>query len=309
MTMAAENDSLELLSARALHWLADNLDFLDPSLSSPLPATPRLKAMLQLGQLCHYWARMKPEDENIRPVAALARKIWQWPGVTEQLALAPLRYARPLALIYGALPPAGTASERHKAVLAGLAADGYLTPAGKSPYLRLETRHFADLAGASHGIESYAELYQSSPLAGRTAALPMSYSDACKIAHIIFYLCDFGFREPDLSREDKVTAYRISCELTDHYVEQNEWDYVAKYLLAQFCFGGDPARSPHGAAGIQCLVRAQGAGGEIPASSAAQQVRGSAAPIEFFRKAYQVTLVTALTSLIISSAPVREMAA
>jgi hypothetical protein len=304
----AVNNGLELLAERSLHWLGDNLDFLDPALSPELPPVPRLKAMLQLGQLCHYWNRLKPDDENIRPIAALARKIWEWPGLPERFPPA-ARYARPLALIYAALPPPGTTGGQHKATLAQLASDGYLTPAGKSPYLRLETRHFADLAGATHGIESYTALYGSSLLAGRTAALPMAYADACKIAHIIFYLHDFGFREPGLSRDNNATAYRISRDLTDHYTKHDEWDYVAKFLLAQFCFGGDPARTADGAAGIQCLARAQGPGGEIPAASAAQQLGNGATRIERFRKAYQITVVTALTSLIISTAPVREKVA
>jgi hypothetical protein len=150
-------------------------------------------------------------------------------------------------------------------VLAGLAADGYLRPAAGSPYLRLEIAYYAEMAGAERGIEPYRDLYAASLLAGRTAALPVTDAQACTIAHTIFYLSDYGLRSPGLDLADAERARRIAEELTGHYLEHDEWDNVAKFVLAQCCLGLDPARTPSGAAAIRLLASVRSRQGRFPA--------------------------------------------
>jgi hypothetical protein len=291
---------LDRLSAGALHWIRRNLEFLDPSgAGAGLPTTPRVKAILQLAQLCHCWSRVRPGDEGLGEVTAILQRICGQPEFPRHMAADP-GFARQYRLMYAALAPAGTADWFHQAALARLAADGDLARIGKSPYLRLETRYYADLAGVSHGIESYAELYESSILARRAAALPVTDADACNITHTVFYLSGFGFRDPGLAPGDRERALHIACQLTDHYVQRDEWDLAGKLLLTQFCLGADPVRTTSGAAGIQGLLQAQAPGGAIPGRSAAQKAGDCATAVEFFRKAYQTTVVTALASLIIS---------
>jgi hypothetical protein len=48
------------------------------------------------------------------------------------------------------------------------------------------------------------------------------------------------------------------------------------------------------------LAEVQTPGGAIPGPSAGRRADESATPVEFFRKAYQATLVTALAALIVS---------
>src|SRR6185503_8430749 len=56
-------DDLDGLSAGALHWIRGNLHFLDPSSANDLPATSKVKAILELALLCRLWARWRPADE------------------------------------------------------------------------------------------------------------------------------------------------------------------------------------------------------------------------------------------------------
>lgn len=125
---------------------------------------------------------------------------------------------------------------------------------------------------------------------------------ACTIAHTIFYLSDYGLRSPGLDLADAERARRIAEELTGHYLEHDEWDNVAKFVLAQCCLGLDPARTPSGAAAIRLLASVQKPSGAIPCAAARLMPDPAATPMQRFRKAYQTTLMTALMSVMASSA-------
>jgi hypothetical protein len=215
---------------------------------------------------------------------------WQRPDFPHLITRHP-GYARQYRLMYDALAPSPPAR---------LSADGGPAPRRQSAYVRLETRFYADLAGVGHRLESYQELYASSLLA-RAAALPVADLDVCNVTHTLFYLSDFGFRDPGLTEEAREQALRIVDRLTDHCVRGGEWDLVGKLVLAQYCLGTDPLRTRSGAAGIRMLARAQTPDGAIPGKSSAERAAATATPVEFFRRAYQSTLVTALATLVVTS--------
>lgn len=292
------DEAVQELSAGARQWIRLHAGYLgSPAAHAELPVTPHVKALLQLALLCRFWGKTEPGDAGLgEPTAALERA-WQHPDFPCFDILDPV-YARPLQLMYAALAPADTDARR--SALARLAADGYLTPHRKSPYLRLETRFFADLAGGRHRLESYQELYASSVLA-RAAVLPVADLDVCNITHTIFYLGDFGFRDPGLTEEAREQARRIVDRLTDLCVRRGDWDLIGKLVLGQYCLGLDPLRTESGAAAIRMLARAQSPDGAIPGRSAADRATAATTHLEFFRMAYQVTLTTALATLIITS--------
>lgn len=150
--------------------------------------TPCVKALLQLALLRRYWAKVRPGDADLGEVTATVERVWRQPEFARLMAAEP-SYARQHQLMYGALAPPGMTSMGrggpHTTALARLAADGYLAPGRKSPYLRLEIRHYADLAGVEHRIESYAELHEASLLA-HAETLPVADLDVCVITHTIF---------------------------------------------------------------------------------------------------------------------------
>jgi len=294
------SSNLDRLSAGAFRWIRDNLEFFDPASAPELPATQRVQAALEVALLCLAWGRHRPENDGLGDVTAFVREIWQRPEFPQLVAAHP-SYAQRYGLVYGALAPAGMTNGSHRAVLARLAADGYLASCGKSPYLRLETRYYADLAGVGHEIESYAELYASGILAKLKTPLSITENDAYEITHTIFYLSDFGSRDARLARDDRERVHRIVCLLTDHFVQRDQWDLVGEFILAQFCLGGNPLETPSGVAGIERLQEVQLPDGAIPGATAKRRPEKSATAAEFFQEAYHTTLVTGLATLMIAS--------
>lgn len=291
---------LTQLREGTLGWVRHNAGYLgSPSASAELPVVPRAKALLQLARLCRSWAQFSPGDPGLAEVTALIHRVWRRPELPDAFASDP-RYARQYRLMYCALAP--TPAGPHREVLAGLAADGYLSRQWRSPYLRLEIAHLADMAGVAHGMGSYAELYAASLLAGRTAALPITDDEACVISHTIFYLSDYGLRSPGLDHLAAERARRLVVELTGHYVRREDWDNAAKFVLTQFCLGLNPARTPSGVACLRMLAGIQEEAGAIPAAAMRLMPGPEATRTQRFRRAYQTTLMTALMSLMVSSA-------
>ncbi|MEV5704092.1 hypothetical protein [Actinoallomurus sp. NPDC052274] len=298
--------SLDRLTEGTLHWLGRNLEFFDPYSESARTAAHRpVKAALELALLCHCQGRLDGGDDRLREATTLIRTLWQLPDFERLIATQP-DWAPQYALIYAALAPSGIDDRLCRAALARLAADGYFSPAGKSPYLRLETRYYADKAGVEHGIEPYEELVALSPLVAlvataATEGAPLETQDAYALTHSAFFLSDFGRAKPGpgyaLERTDD-----LARRMLDHCVEHDRWDLVAELVMTRFCLGHDPLDTPSGVAAVECLARAQRPDGAIPARSAALMATDPVSAAEFFGKAYHTTLVTALMSLLLASA-------
>ncbi|AUY49197.1 hypothetical protein EH183_09890 [Streptomyces sp. CB01881] len=293
------------LSTGALHWIRLHSGFLDsPSGRAELPLTPRVKALLQLALLRRSWERVAPRDPGLAEVTGTLGRVWRDPGFPLLLAAEP-RYAWQFRLAYGALAPAGITDGPHPAVLADVAAGGLLTPRRQSPFGSLETRYYADLAGVRHSLRPYRELYEAGRLARHGDDRPLDELDVCDVTHTVFHLTDFGFRapDPDDPRTVALTGAALEhardrvCRLTEATVRRGEWDLTGKLVLAQHCLGLDPLRTQSGAAGLRMLAAVQSPGGAIPGRSADDRADTAATTVEFFRKAYQSTVVTALATL------------
>jgi len=291
-------DAIGELSEGAMRWLGRNLHLFDPfSPWSPLPEDRKVKAALELAIFCHSWAKLRPATDLLDEATALIQTIWQRPEFP-LLIDAQSGYASAQRLVYAALAPAEVGHDQRGAALAQLKADGYLSQLGKSPYLRLEARYYADKAGVEHDIESYRELAEQSLLA-KPPDLPMSRSDAYTITHTVFYLSDYGFRDPDLPSEVREQGQRLTCSILDSCVSRDKWDLAGELVITLACLGGNPTDTPSGQAGVRCLALAQLPNGAIPGRSASVRAEESLSPAEFFSKAYHTTLVTALMSLIV----------
>ncbi|UED85106.1 DUF6895 family protein [Streptomyces profundus] len=300
-TRSADTDeAVARLSAGARQWLVLHAGYLDSAAGrAELPLTPRVKALLQLALLRHYWARTEPADDGLREVTGIVEQAWRRPDFPHADRLDP-RYARQLWLAYAALAPAGGRAEPYRGLLARFSAEGYLTPRRKMPYLQLETRYYADLAGAAHQLPSYQELYARSLLA-RCDDLPAASLDVCEITHTVLYLSDFGFRDPGLTGGEVERARNTVRQLLELSVRRGTWDYAAKLLLAQHCLGQRPASTAAGRAGIEMLTRARTAHGAIPGRTADTRSTPAATAQQRFRNSYQPTLGTALSTLLITA--------
>lgn len=294
---------LEQLSAGALDWLGRNLDHFDPF--SP-PARPvshgRAKAALELALLCHCAARLEQPPRALGEADALVRKLWQDPEFPRLFDGVPA-YTDTYRLVYAALAPEGITGPRDGA----WTDPGFLSPHGKSPYRRIEIRHYADKAGLSHRIEPYAELVPCCPLVTLRAAEgedaePLGTGEAYALTHTAFYLGDFGRRAPGLGGGALAHARDLVDRLLRHCVRHDRWDLAAELVLTQFVLGDEPLDTPSGAAAVECLLRAQRPDGALPGRSAARAASPADPAGEFFGKAYHTTLVTALMALVVSAA-------
>ncbi|MFB6529242.1 DUF6895 family protein [Streptomyces sp. NPDC056399] len=309
---------LEQLSAGALDWLGGNLDHFDPfapAAGADTRSTPqaKAKAALELGLLCHRAARPAGSaPDPLGGAAALVRKLWQDPDFPRLFDGSPA-YASTYRLVYAALAPEGIDATQCREALARLDPD-FLSPGGKSPYLRIEIRYYADKAGVRHTIEPYAALLPQSPLLAHRAdgpavaagtaggaMRPLTVPQAYALTHTAFYLGDFGRAEPRLTGAGLDHARDLTHRMLLHCVAHELWDLAAELVLTQFVLGEDPLRTPSGAAAVECLARAQRADGAIPGRSAELRAGPGATAGEFFRKAYHTTLVTALMASIVSS--------
>ncbi|MEU2068212.1 DUF6895 family protein [Streptomyces anulatus] len=297
---AAAEETVAILSEGTGRWLGLHAGRLDsPAGRAELPVTPRVKALLQLALLCRCWRKAAPDDLALAPVLAVVERAWRRPDFPRLLTHSP-DSARPFGLIWAALAPTGADTDVRRGVLDRLAADGYLTPHRKSPYLHLGTRFYAELAGIGHELASYEELYACSMLA-RADGMPVAELDVCEVTDTVFYLSDYGFRDTGLDAEARERALRVVERLTDHCVREDAWEYAAKLLLARHCLGSDPLRTPSGTAALGMLAGVRTPDGSIPGKTARRRAPASAAPQQYFRWAYQPTLVTALTTLLLTN--------
>ncbi|WP_406099339.1 DUF6895 family protein [Streptomyces sp. NBC_01013] len=296
---AGLEEAAKRLSAGTRQWMGRHAGYLgSPAAHAELPTTPHVKALLQLALLCRVWGRIAPTDVDLLVPASVVERAWRRADFP-RLVTADPRYARQFQLMYAALAPAGAVADAHRIGPARLEDDGFLAPRRASPYLHLETRFYADLAGVEHRLASYRELYACSLLA-RASALPVAELDVCEITHTVFHLSDFGFRDPGLTHGERKRAVHVVESLTEHCVRQGAWDFTAKLVLAQYCLGADPLSTPSGGAGIRMLADALSPDGAIPGKCVTERAAPTATPVEFFRRAYQSTLGTALAMLIVT---------
>ncbi|MFD0276447.1 DUF6895 family protein [Kitasatospora sp. NPDC127111] len=307
---------LHRLSAGTLAWLERNLDRFDPYApgrghSEHEAPYARAKAALELALLRHCWARLGAgDDPRLGRVTALVRTLWPHPDFP-RLVTADPRCAAYYGLVYAALAPDGIDDRPCRAVLARLAADD-LSPRGRSPYQRLELRYYADKAGVRHTVEPYEELIARNVLvtlpaeAARRAVpageAPVTVPEAYAVTHSAFYLSDFGRTGPGLPADARADAAELVSRLLEHCARRDWWDLAAELLITQVCLGLEPLRTPCGTAALACLARAQQGDGAIPGRSAGTRASAADPAGAFFAKAYHTTLVTALMTLLVTSA-------
>jgi hypothetical protein len=296
----AAGECLALLSAAAIEWTVSNLRFFNPYSETSASAEHRkVKAALELALISACWTRLDAGGGRLDEATALIQMLWQLPDFQQLISSQP-DHAGQYELIYAALAPAGIDAGLRDAALARLEASGHLLAAGKSAYTRLETRFYADKAGARHELPSYEELIEQNILVRLPEKVPVTITEAYTITHSSFYVSDFGFRRPALAPQACERARHLVSEMLDYCAGQDMWDLTAELLITLACLGANPLDMPAGLAGLRCLRRAQLPDGAIPGRSAAQRPEASASAAEFFHKSYHTTLAVILMSVIVS---------
>jgi hypothetical protein len=280
----------ELLSA-TLRWLGNNLHFFPGN----------TKATIELALLNHFWARSRPADRRLEEVSHLLCEVWRDPGFREQIIALPHHAYVPERANAG-LAPIGAPVRRGALPRTPPRHEHADLPAEHLAFLRLEARYYADLAGVAQSAVPYSELYRSTVLGSSVSASDISDDDAYLVAHIAFYLGDFGWRVPPLSPGDLDHAASVVAGLLERCGRRgHNWDLASELVLAQYCLGGDPLRTRGGRAAIAGLATAQLADGSLPGRAPARQPGLPAT--DGFRYRYHPTLVATLMAALVSAGP------
>lgn len=288
-------DALEGILGGALGWLEGNLHLFPGN----------TQATLELAILRYFWARSRPADARLESASRLLCEVWRDPGFREQVLTHPY-HAHLYELLYQALAPADGPARRGEPPRTPPRHESADLPPQHLAFLRLEARYYAELAGiavtATAPSATYDEVYRATILGTNPSAADVSDSDAYLIAHIAFYLSDFGGRVPPLSPGDLDQAAAVVAALLERCVLRgHNWDLASELVLAQHCLGGDPCRTRGGQDAIAGLAAAQLADGSLPGRVPVRQLESPAA--DCFRGRYHSTLAVALMATLVSACP------
>ena len=200
----------------------------------------------RLALLRRILARLRPDDDDLGEVSAFVEKIWRSPAFPRSISISDLPQS--YRLIYGALTPPGVTNDFPAGRAHRVGCRWLPDTRRKAPYIRLETKFYAELAGVSHGFESYAELAASGIVSKLDIMRPITEEAVYELTHTIFYLSDFGFWNMDLPPAECERTLRFIERLTDKCVQCDYWDMTGELIWTQFCLDGDPVHSASGTA-------------------------------------------------------------
>jgi hypothetical protein len=286
---ASSRGALDQLLSGSLAWLGNNLHFFPGN----------TKATIELALLNLLWARSRPADQRLEEVSRLLSEVWHDPGFRERILALP-HHAYVFELAYAGLAPAGapvTPGEPPRTPPRHEHAD---LPAQHLAFLRLEARYYAELADLALSAVSYSELYRPTILGSRVSVSDIGDDEAYLVTHIAFYLGDFGARVPPLSPGDVEHAAAVVAGLLERCVRSgHNWDLASELVLAQYCLGGDPLRTPGGRDAIAGVAAAQLADGSLPGRTPAS--KPGLPPPDGFRYRYHSTLAATFMAALVSA--------
>lgn len=283
--------TLDELISGTLRWLSGNLHFFPGN----------TQATFELAILCRCWARSRPADARLDEASCLLREVWRQPGFAKQIRADP-HHAHLFEVSYLALAP-GVALQRAGIPRTRPRHEDPKLSARDAAYLRLEAHYYSELAGLPQPAAPYAELYKPTLLGNLRDVSAVSGDRAYLVAHIAFYLSDFGGRRPALSQSDLDQAAAIVAGLLERCVERGDnWDLASELVIAQLCLGGDPLRTASGQVAIRRLTAEQLSDGSLPSRPSARP-QAPLPAAESFRMRYHSTLAATLMAVLVLSGP------
>ncbi len=300
-TITAPAPSRASVEQRAVAWLADRRDYLDPANGADSTALFARKAIVEVALLVGMRARLDPrplgDDYSalLETIASIAGR-WSYRDLVRRDRRALLLYAGTCAALR--LCGREDADLRHgiEAAVRGR----YATSFERVPYRHLDLVHTLELAGIDWpgpGLEAAMPL---TLLAADPNALELSTSDTYAITHAIFYATDFGQRAIAVPT-GQVVALLEECLVLA--LGASDADLVGELLMCLTCMRAAPSAVAQAARGwLQAWQepdgRLEGPAGVIP-----QRLTDADPAWGSWATAYHTTIVAALDDLLLRTTP------
>ncbi|MFE3864514.1 DUF6895 family protein [Streptomyces goshikiensis] len=182
---------------RAVAWLAARRDLLDPRITRPDSVLFTRKALIETAFLVGLRARLDdaPLDGDYAAILEQVEEVARQPSYQEMIARdesALLLYAG----TYAALRLCGREDAEFKRIIQQATQGGYSAAFERVPYRQLDLLHTLYLCGIEHDLPSMDDVLPFTILCRRPNVLKLADRDVYAITHTIFYVTDFGLREP-----------------------------------------------------------------------------------------------------------------
>lgn len=182
---------------RAVAWLAARRALLDPRGAQPDTVLFTRKALIETAFLAGLRARLDdaPLTDDYAAILEQVEEAAREPGYQEMIARdesALLLYAG----TYAALRLCGRDAPEFQRIIRQAVEGGYAAAFERVPYRQLDLLHTLYLCGIEHDLPSMDDVLPFSLLCRRPNVLKLADRDVYAITHTVFYVTDFGLRDP-----------------------------------------------------------------------------------------------------------------
>ncbi|MEV7004708.1 hypothetical protein AB0N62_45175 [Streptomyces sp. NPDC093982] len=285
---------------RAVAWLAARRDLLDPRTAKPDTVLFTHKALIETAFLTGLRARLDdtPLAGDYASILEQIEEIAGRPSYRELIArdeAALLLYAG----TYAALRLCGRDDPYFRRIIQQAAAGGYAAAFERVPYRQLDLLHTLHLCGIDQGLPAMDDVLPFTVLCRRPNVLKLADRDVYAITHTIFYVTDFGQREPAWPQ-----GYALSeaIELLEALLVLAEAranaDLVGELLCCLLCLGVTDSDAAEQAWEFLESVqedngRVNGPKGVIPPT-----IESASEDFQHWAEGYHTTIVVALAGLL-----------
>jgi hypothetical protein len=230
---------------RAVSWLAARRALLDPRNTPPDTVLFTRKALIETAFLVGLRVRLDdaPLAGDYADVLEQVEDVAMQPSYREMVArdeAALLLYAG----TYAALRLCGREDLGFRRLIQQAARGGYATVFERVPYRQLDLLHTLYLCGIEHDLSAMDAVLPFSLLCRRPNVLKLADRDIYAITHTLFYVTDFGLREPlwprGYSPGEAVELLEALLVLAE---ARKNADLVGELLCCLYCLGVTGSRA------------------------------------------------------------------
>ncbi|WP_313896459.1 DUF6895 family protein [Streptomyces sp. GC420] len=296
---------------RAVAWLAARRDLLDPRNAQPDSVLFTRKALIETAFLVGLRARLDdaPLDGDYAAILQQVEDVARQPSYREMIArdeTALLLYAG----TYAALRLCGREDPEFKRIIQQATHGGYAAAFERVPYRQLDLLHTLYLCGIEHGLTSMDDVLPFTILCRRPNVLKLADRDVYAITHTIFYVTDFGLREPVWPRGyhpgEGVELLEALLVLAEARANA---DLVGELLCCLYCLGATDSHAADRAWAFLESVQEDSGRMNGPEGILHPGIHGGDNYFRSWAEGYHTTIVAALAGLLERSPrrPVRPL--